>query len=182
VLAWTEASNEPGVRFAVCWLVPTWLMFEILPTKLIHYELPAYGALAMLMAAAVREPLGKLVRRIGAGLSVFAGLLAAVAVYGQKEFGTGGDLAWTILAAGCWPWRPASPARCCCCAITRPAPWSPPAYWGSAAHIALTAGLIPHLEPLFLSKDVADALDRTSCRRVRARPAPWPSPAIPSPA
>jgi len=31
---------------------------------------------------------------------------------------------------------------------------------GVAAHIALTAGLIPRLEPLFLSKDIADALDK----------------------
>ena len=30
---------------------------------------------------------------------------------------------------------------------------------GVAAHIALTAGLIPRLEPLFLSRDVAQALD-----------------------
>jgi hypothetical protein len=42
---------------------------------------------------------------------------------------------------------------------------------GVGAHIALTAGLIPHLEPLFLSKDVADALDRTSFHRV---PGPGP--------
>jgi 4-amino-4-deoxy-L-arabinose transferase-like glycosyltransferase len=158
VLGWT-GRREPGVRFAVCWLVPTWLMFEILPTKLIHYELPAYGALAMLMAAAVREPLGKLVRRIGAGLSVFAGLvLAAVAVYGQKEFGTGGDLAWTILAAGL------ALAAGIAGAVLLLRHHSVQALvtagaLGVSAHVALTAGLIPRLEPLFLSKDIADALD-----------------------
>ena len=158
VVGWTR-RDEPGVRFAVCWLVPTWLMFEILPTKLAHYELPAYGALAMLMAAAVREPLGKLVRWIGGGLSVLMGaLLAAVAVYGQKMFGTGGDLAWTILAAGLALGAGIAGAvlllrRHSVRALVTAG------VLGVGAHIALTAGLIPHLEPLFLSKDVADALD-----------------------
>ncbi len=159
VVGWTK-RNEPGVRFAVCWLVPTWLMFEILPTKLVHYELPAYGALAMLMAAAVREPLGRIVRWIGGGLSVLMGaVLAAVAIYGQKEFGTNGDLAWTILAAllalsagiaGAVLLLRRHSARAL---VTAGA-------LGIAAHVALTAGLIPHLEPLFLSKDIADAMDR----------------------
>jgi len=160
VVGWTR-RNEPGVRFAVCWLVPTWLMFEILPTKLVHYELPAYGALAMLMAAAVREPLGKLVRFIGGGLSVLMGaLLAAVAIYGQVQFGTGGDMAWTVLAAAL------ALAAGIAGAVLLLRHHSARALvtagvLGVGAHIALTAGLIPHLEPLFLSKDVADALDRT---------------------
>ncbi|KQV62656.1 MULTISPECIES: glycosyltransferase family 39 protein [unclassified Caulobacter] len=158
VVGWTK-RNEPGVRFAVCWLVPTWLMFEILPTKLVHYALPAYGALAMLMAAAVREPLGKLVRWIGAGLSVFIGLvLAGVAVYGLKAFGGRGDAAWAVLAAllalgagvaGAVLLLRHHSARAL---ITAGA-------LGIGAHVALTAGLLPRLEPLFLSKDVADALD-----------------------
>jgi 4-amino-4-deoxy-L-arabinose transferase-like glycosyltransferase len=52
---WT-GRKEAGVRFALCWLIPTWLVFEILPTKLVHYTLPAVPALAMLMAAALRAP------------------------------------------------------------------------------------------------------------------------------
>lgn len=158
VVAWRK-REEPGVRFAVCWLVPTWLMFEILPTKLVHYELPAYGALALLMAAAVREPLGRLVRFIGGGLSVLMGaVLAAVAVYGQVKFGTAGDLAWAALAAllallagvaGAVLLLRHHSARALISA----------GVLGVGAHIALTAGLIPRLEPLFLSKDVADALD-----------------------
>ncbi|PIB93974.1 glycosyltransferase family 39 protein [Caulobacter sp. FWC2] len=160
VVGWTR-RNEPGVRFAVCWLVPTWLMFEILPTKLVHYELPAYGALAMLMAAAVRKPLGKLVRWLGGGLSVLMGaLLAAVAVYGQTQFGDGGDLAWTVLAAGL---ALAAGIAGAVLLLRRHSARAliTAGVLGIGAHIALTAGLIPHLEPLFLSKDVADALDRT---------------------
>lgn len=160
VLGWTQ-RKEPGVRFALCWLVPTWLMFEILPTKLVHYELPAYGALAMLMAAAVREPLAQWPRWIGAGLSVLmAALLAGVAVYGQTKFGTRQDLVWTVLAAGL------ALAAGIAGAVLLLRHHSARALvtagvLGIGAHIALTAGLIPRLEPLFLSKDIADALDRT---------------------
>src|SRR5690606_14292339 len=32
---WTRRA-EPAIRFAVCWLVPCWLLFEIVPTKLWH--------------------------------------------------------------------------------------------------------------------------------------------------
>jgi len=159
VVGWTR-RREPGVRFALCWLVPTWLMFEILPTKLVHYELPAYGALAMLMAAAVREPLDKWSRWLGAGLSVLMGvLLAAVAVYGQATFGAKNDLPWAVLAAllalaagivGALLLLRHRSARALVAAGAL----------GVAAHIALTAGLLPRLEPLFLSKDVADALDK----------------------
>lgn len=170
-VGWTK-RNEPGVRFAVCWLVPTWLMFEALPTKLVHYELPAYGALAMLMAAAVREPLGKWPRWIGAGLSVLMGvLLAGVAVYGQKEFGARNDLASAGLAAllalaagiaGAALLLRHHSARAL---VTAGA-------LGIAAHIALTAGLIPRLEPLFLSKDLADALDRARLSPRSGAPGP----------
>lgn len=158
VVGWTR-RNEPGVRFAVCWLVPTWLMFELLPTKLVHYALPAYGGLAMLMAAALREPLGRIVRGLGGGLSVLIGaVLAAVAIYGQKEFGTGRDLAWTVIAAGLALAAGVAGAILLARRHAVRALFAAGAL-GVAAHIALTAGLIPRLEPLFLSRDVAQALD-----------------------
>ena len=47
VAAWRYRA-EPAVRFALCWLIPTWIVFEAVPTKLPHYTLPAYGALAWL--------------------------------------------------------------------------------------------------------------------------------------
>jgi 4-amino-4-deoxy-L-arabinose transferase-like glycosyltransferase len=52
---WTRRF-APGVRFAVCWLLPSWIVFELVPTKLPHYTLPLYGALAWLVAAALQPP------------------------------------------------------------------------------------------------------------------------------
>lgn len=39
-------------RFLVCWIVPHWLVFEAIATKLPHYVLPVYPALAILTASA----------------------------------------------------------------------------------------------------------------------------------
>ncbi len=47
--AWKDRAS-PGVRFCLCWLLPAWLVFEAVPTKLPHYVLPLYPALALLSA------------------------------------------------------------------------------------------------------------------------------------
>ena len=70
-------ARPPAVRFALCWLIPAWLVFEAAPTKLVHYPLPMYGALAWLMAAAAGEPLGRRVRWVGVGLTLVAALAFA---------------------------------------------------------------------------------------------------------
>jgi len=41
---------EPGARFLLAWLVPSWLVFEAVMTKLPHYVLPLYPAIAILIA------------------------------------------------------------------------------------------------------------------------------------
>jgi 4-amino-4-deoxy-L-arabinose transferase-like glycosyltransferase len=47
--------REAVVQFALLSLLPTWLIFEALPTKLVHYTLPTYPALALLVAYAVQS-------------------------------------------------------------------------------------------------------------------------------
>jgi len=50
--AW-QHRTLPAERFCLAWLVPTWLVFELIPTKLPHYVLPLYPALALLTARAL---------------------------------------------------------------------------------------------------------------------------------
>jgi 4-amino-4-deoxy-L-arabinose transferase-like glycosyltransferase len=45
----------PAERFLLAWLVPAWVILEFLPTKLPHYVLPLYPALALLAGAALVE-------------------------------------------------------------------------------------------------------------------------------
>lgn len=48
--AWRSRS-DPAIRFLLAWLIPAWLLYEVVPTKLPHYVLPLYPALAILAAA-----------------------------------------------------------------------------------------------------------------------------------
>ena len=52
VRAWRR-HDLPAERFLLAWLVPAWLILELVPTKLPHYVLPLYPALALLAAAAL---------------------------------------------------------------------------------------------------------------------------------
>jgi 4-amino-4-deoxy-L-arabinose transferase-like glycosyltransferase len=52
-----KSRHEPGPRFLLAWLLPSWLVFEAVMTKLPHYVLPLYPAIAILIAGIV-EPHG----------------------------------------------------------------------------------------------------------------------------
>lgn len=99
VTAWRH-RGEPGVRFALAWLVPAWIVFEALPTKLPHYLMPAYGGLAWLAARSLAEPIGAAARWLGAGLLAVMGLVLAAAVfYLLSLYGDASD-AWAATLAG----------------------------------------------------------------------------------
>jgi 4-amino-4-deoxy-L-arabinose transferase-like glycosyltransferase len=52
--AW-RLRSQPGERFCLAWVIPAWVVFELVPTKLPHYVLPLYPALALLTARAVLD-------------------------------------------------------------------------------------------------------------------------------
>ena len=51
--SWTW-RREAAVRFCLCWILPFWIVLELTPTKLPHYILPTFPALALLIALAVQ--------------------------------------------------------------------------------------------------------------------------------
>lgn len=72
-------------RFLIAWIVPFWLVIELVPTKLPHYPLPVVPALAVLLVCAVDAPLaGKLNGKFSDLLRRYAGI----------------GLEWAMLAAG----------------------------------------------------------------------------------
>ena len=87
-----DSKVSKAARLLLCWSVPFYLMLEIVPTKLPHYPLPVYPALALLSGAAISTLIRldefKLSRRIGAvlfaliSIALGAGVLAAQALYG----------------------------------------------------------------------------------------------------
>ena len=50
-----SVRREPAARFLLAWLVPSWIVFELVVTKLPHYVLPLYPAIAILIAGAVES-------------------------------------------------------------------------------------------------------------------------------
>jgi 4-amino-4-deoxy-L-arabinose transferase-like glycosyltransferase len=54
VHGWRRRRAAPE-RFLLAWLVPAWVLFELVPTKLPHYVLPLFPALALLAGAALDE-------------------------------------------------------------------------------------------------------------------------------
>jgi 4-amino-4-deoxy-L-arabinose transferase-like glycosyltransferase len=53
---WRE-RRDPVTRFLLAWLVPSWIVFEAVITKLPHYVMPLYPAIALLIAGVVEKHL-----------------------------------------------------------------------------------------------------------------------------
>ena len=64
VWAW-QRRRDAAVRFCLAWVVPSWIVFELVPSKLPHYVLPLYPALALLTGAALISASDGLVARLG---------------------------------------------------------------------------------------------------------------------
>lgn len=47
--ALNRLRDDPRLRFCLAWYIPFWLVFELIPTKLPHYVLPAYPGMALLI-------------------------------------------------------------------------------------------------------------------------------------
>jgi len=88
VLAWTR-RREADIRFLICWIAPTWLVFELVATKLPHYTYPVYPAIAVLtglfMATAtelVAAGRARIAHRIVAGLGIVVAVVVAAVPVG----------------------------------------------------------------------------------------------------
>jgi len=157
VAAWRH-RREPGVRFALCWLIPAWLLFELTPTKLVHYPLPAYGAIAWLMGVAAMEPVGPRARWMGAALSALVGAaLAGGVLYLLSQYGDPSDATAAAAAAGLLLAAGLAGAYMMVRRAARGALVAAGAL-GVLGHGALAAGLAPRLEPLWLSQRTEQAL------------------------
>ena len=157
--------REAGAQFLLAWLVPSWLVFEAVMTKLPHYVLPLYPAIAILIAGILDS--GNLSKarwlvRGTVGWFLFPGAIAIAVLIAFIMFG--GDLgliAWPFSAAAVifglfawWLYEVDGPER----AMLR----------GMIASIlvaitvyAVTFGLLPSLFP---SAMIAQTIGMTECR------------------
>jgi 4-amino-4-deoxy-L-arabinose transferase-like glycosyltransferase len=93
--AWVR-RKEPQILFLIAWIVPSWLVFEAVPTKLPHYVLPLYPAITALLLLAVLN--GGIDRnRRGAVLTACLVVIVPLALMGTILFGN-----WTLDRAVPW--------------------------------------------------------------------------------
>ncbi|MEA2983083.1 MAG: hypothetical protein QOF91_2493 [Alphaproteobacteria bacterium] len=106
------ARREKGAKFLLCWIVPAWIALELVVTKLPHYVLPLYPAIAILIAGVVDSQV--LARQWwltrGAGWFFFMPVILGIAsivmlvIFGRQL----GLPAWPFMAAamifGLWAW------------------------------------------------------------------------------
>ncbi|MGX1497222.1 4-amino-4-deoxy-L-arabinose transferase-like glycosyltransferase [Labrenzia sp. MBR-25] len=96
-LIWHERKS-PLVTFAVAWFVPSWIVFELVATKLPHYTMPLLPALALPVAAALMEGAGANAKT---WLRWAAALLLAIPALGLAAAAFAGPI-----ALGIWPSPP----------------------------------------------------------------------------
>jgi 4-amino-4-deoxy-L-arabinose transferase-like glycosyltransferase len=97
---WSK-RREPAVLFLLCWIVPTWLLFEIVPTKLPHYVLPVYPGIAILIGLALSRD--SLWRSRWASAILLLVPLVAIAIACVALAGVWyleGNIAWLVLPFG----------------------------------------------------------------------------------
>jgi 4-amino-4-deoxy-L-arabinose transferase-like glycosyltransferase len=90
-LRWTLTDESAPYALSLAWILPSWLFFELISTKLPHYTMPLYPAIAILSARAVLVaqanalPTATLAARVGhvvwiaIGALLLAGSLALIA-------------------------------------------------------------------------------------------------------
>jgi 4-amino-4-deoxy-L-arabinose transferase-like glycosyltransferase len=116
--------HDRAVTLCLAWIIPSWLVFEAVPTKLPHYVLPLYPAIALLAGAALSDRLSALppvggwrpwASRAAIGLWALIGLALGAIVIAAAPLGDGrpslrGILAalaiWAVTSGGTWlAWR-----------------------------------------------------------------------------
>lgn len=103
----TRVAGRPQEAFLLAWLLPGWWVFEVVSTKLPHYTMPLYPALALLCArgglsgaAWLRDAgRGRVIRTLGGAWSI-AGLGWCAAMAGVAWLAVRGEGAGATIAGG----------------------------------------------------------------------------------
>ncbi len=158
--------RHAAIRFFMAWLVPSWIVFELIPTKLPHYVLPLYPALALLIGAAIAAEDGWLHKR-GARIwylvwALIGLILAGASLYASHAFGAGIGVgavaaAGLALVAGVFPaflaWKGRVTAAAVCAVVI-----------GGATLALVMGAVLPGLEKLALSPRLEAAVRESGAR------------------
>ena len=172
----TRPSQD--AQFLLAWLIPSWIVFEAVLTKLPHYVLPLYPAIAILTVGALeRRVLSRSWLMRGSAwwfaipaLASLAAVIGAVTITRQPVF-----LAWPFVAAALifglfawWLYDDNRAERSLLSAIV------------AAVFLACAVYgvVLPALTPLFPSAEIARALRNVVCVGPKAAAAGYQEPSL----
>jgi 4-amino-4-deoxy-L-arabinose transferase-like glycosyltransferase len=173
-----RARREPGAQYLLAWLLPSWIVFELVLTKLPHYVLPLYPAVAILTASAVeRRVLSRSwLMRGSAWWFAIPALASIIAVVGaimltrQPAF-----LAWPFVAAALifglfawWLYEDIRAEHSLLNAVVA----------AMFLAFAIYGVVLPALTPLFPSAEIARALRKVACVGPKAAAAGFHEPSL----
>jgi 4-amino-4-deoxy-L-arabinose transferase-like glycosyltransferase len=173
-----RARREPGTQYLLAWLIPSWIVFECVMTKLPHYVLPLFPAIAILTVGALeRGALSRSWLRRGAAwwfaIPALASLMAvvgAVMLMRQPVFG-----AWPFVAAALifglfawWLYDNDRAERSLLNAVVA----------AMFLAIAVYGVVLPAVTPLFPSAEIARALRNVVCVGPKAAAAGFHEPSL----
>ena len=173
-----RARREPGAQFLLAWLVPSWIVFEIVLTKLPHYVLPLYPAIAILTVGALeRRVLSRSWLMRGAAwwfaipaITSMVAVIAAITLTRQPVF-----LAWPFVAAslifGLFAWWMYEDNRAERSLLNA-------AVASLFLSVAVYGIVVPALTPLFPSAEIARALRNVVCVGPKAAAAGFHEPSL----
>jgi 4-amino-4-deoxy-L-arabinose transferase-like glycosyltransferase len=161
-----DGGGQAGLRFLIAWAAPTWLVFEIVGTKLPHYVLPVFPALALLSGAGLiaaqqrrwRATPALSIALFAIGAAGFAAACAYLMMFAPGNAEAAHQRAWaagivgglalltTLVALGRFPRAAARTAIAVALAL--------------ATTWALREYALPRARALFVSAEAADALKR----------------------
>jgi 4-amino-4-deoxy-L-arabinose transferase-like glycosyltransferase len=171
--------REPAARFLLAWLVPSWIVFELVVTKLPHYVLPLYPAIAILIAGAVESKV--LSSRLWLKRSVmwwfFAPVIFSIlaivgAIIIERDLAL---LAWPFFAAavvcGLFAWQ-----------LYEEDGAERAFMHATEAAVLMAIGIygvvVPSLEPAFPAVELAQLLRESSCQNPLAASAGYEEPSL----
>ena len=174
-----RARREPGAQFLLAWAVPAWIIFELVITKLPHYVLPLYPAIAILIVGALERRVLSHIPWIVRGsawwfafplIASVGSIVAAIVLLRQPEF-----LAWPFAAGamifGLFAWWLYDDHR-----AERSLLNAVGASWFVA--VCIYGVVLPSLSPLFPSVQIARALRSVECVGPAAAAAGFQEPSL----
>jgi 4-amino-4-deoxy-L-arabinose transferase-like glycosyltransferase len=173
------ARHQSGTRFLLAWIIPSWIVFEMVMTKLPHYVLPLYPAISILTAGALNANGLSRARWLVLGASAWLILplvLCLICIIGAVMIGGQLSLAaWPFAAGavilGLLAWR-------------RYETEGPEHAFllGAAAAVLVAAAvygvIIPSLTPLFPSVTMTRILRAADCPNPRAASVGFEEPSL----